>query len=305
MRSNADVVGTESTVESKRTFLLGNLGEAVEHAAVRVLAIGTLGLLLQSRLDKVKRQAEEGGEETGDGAGGEGLGSGGQVRVGLELGLGLAEEGELAKVESHGSHHRGCGAGPESSDAFALGYRCECIDDGLVVLAVGEGLEAITLHSDEGQVGRVTNHGSDTSSSETSSRSFREADLSSFLLGLCGEGAHHSIEQAQAGSGIDGLSEKACGQTSVQVKDLSIGNDLSSNGNGRRLGTSGSSLTSELDADLDHVDGLDYAGGDHATEAAVDEGEGSLGQRRSKHVLGNDNRVNPGSTEHVASSSTG
>lgn len=305
MRSDADIVGAESTVESQGTLLLGDLGEAVEHTAVGELAIGTLGLLLQPSLDEVEGQAEEGGEETGDGAGSEGLGSSGQIGVGLELGLGLAEEGELTEVESHGSDDSGGGTGPESTDTFALGNRGKGIDNGLVVLSLSQGLETVTLHSDKGQVGRVANHGSNTSSSETGGCSLGEADSSSFSLGSLLERSHEGVEDAQAGSGVDGLSEKTSGQTSVQVQNTSTSNDLSSDSDGAGLGARGSSLAGELDADLDHIDGLDNSGGNHAAEAAVDERKGSLGQRRSQKVLGDGNGVALGRTQDLAGLGSG
>lgn len=77
MRGNADVISAETAVESQKAFLLGHLGEAICHASIGKLSIRALGLLLQSRLDKVKGQAEETGKEAGNGAGGEGLGAGG------------------------------------------------------------------------------------------------------------------------------------------------------------------------------------------------------------------------------------
>lgn len=121
MGSNANVVGAETTVEAEDALLLGDLGEAVCHAAVGDLAVGALLLLLETGLDKVKGEGEEGGEEAGDGAGAEGLSLGGEVGVCLELGLGLAEEGELAKVEGHGSDDGGSGSGPEGGDSLVLG----------------------------------------------------------------------------------------------------------------------------------------------------------------------------------------
>ena len=54
MRSDADVICAEATVEATETLLLSDLGEAVGHASVGEFAIGTLGLLLQTCLDKVE-----------------------------------------------------------------------------------------------------------------------------------------------------------------------------------------------------------------------------------------------------------
>src|SRR6478735_11970836 len=162
VRSDADVVCTETTVEAAETLLLSNLGEAVHHAAVGKFAVGSLGLLLESCLDKVEGQREERGEETSNCTGSESLGAGREVGVVLKLDLRFTEESELTKVESHSSCDCGSSTGPESRDTFALGDAGESINDGLVVFSLSQGLEAVTLHSDESQISRVTNHGSDT-----------------------------------------------------------------------------------------------------------------------------------------------
>lgn len=305
MGSNADIVGAEATVEAESTLLLGHLDEAVHHASVGELAVGTLLLLLQSSLDEVEGQTEEGREETGNGTSTERLGAGREVGVGLELGLGLAEEGELTKVESHGADDSRGSTGPESGDALVLGDATEGIEDGLVVLSLGEGLQAVALHSDEGQIGGVSNHGSDGTGRETSTGTLSETDLSTLGLGSRGHGAHEGVEEAQAGSGIDGLSEKTGGETGVEVKDLAVGHDLSSDREGRGPGTGCGTLAGELDADLDHVDGLDNTGGNHAADAAVDKGEGSLDEGRPQEVGGNDTRLAPGGVHDLGGLGTG
>ncbi|KAI6753339.1 hypothetical protein HG531_005508 [Fusarium graminearum] len=202
-----------------------------------------------------------------------------EIGVLLELDLGLTEEGKLTKVESHGAGHCGSSTGPKSTHTFALCDAAESINDGLVVLSLGEGLEAVALHSNEGEISRVTDHGSNTTSGKTSSGSLLETNCSAFSLCSGGQVAHQCVEHAQAGGG---------------VKELSAGDDLSSDSQGTGLGASGSSLASELDANLDHVDRLDDCGGYHAGNASVDEGEGGPHERCVKKVIGNSGRVASG-----------
>jgi len=117
VRCNSNVVCAEAAIEAQQTFLPRHLLEAVEHTLVRECAIRSPGLLLQARLDEVERQAEERREEAGDCGGRKGFGLWRQI-VRRQLRLGLAEESELAEVESHGAYHGRKAAGPERCDAF-------------------------------------------------------------------------------------------------------------------------------------------------------------------------------------------
>lgn len=121
MGSNADVVSTETTVESEDAFLLGHLDKTIRHTLVRELAVSTTRLLLESGLDKVEGQTEEACEESSNGTGAQGLGLAGPLGALLELDLGLAEEGKLAKVQSHGTDDGGGSASPESCNTLVLG----------------------------------------------------------------------------------------------------------------------------------------------------------------------------------------
>lgn len=67
MGRNSDIVGSEASVESQPALISNHFSSTVEKAVVWELSIWASGLLLQSRLDKVKGQAEEGSKEAGDG----------------------------------------------------------------------------------------------------------------------------------------------------------------------------------------------------------------------------------------------
>ena len=56
-----------------------------------------------------------------------------------------------------------------------------------------------------------------------------------------------------------------------------MGDDVSGDGERGGSGPRFDALAGELEADFDHVDGLDAGGGGHAGEAAVDEGQGGAG----------------------------
>lgn len=106
--------------------------------------------------------------------------------------------------------------------------------------------------------------------------------MSSIGLGLGSEVLHQGVKDAQAGSGVDGLSEEASGETSVQVHSLAAGDDLSSDRQGGGLGASCRSLAGELDADLDHVDGLNDRSGHHTADATIDKRQGGPHDGRVK-----------------------
>lgn len=291
MGSNADIVCAETAVEAHDALLLSNLGEAVRHGLVRELAVGALGLLLKASLDEVEWQREERGEEASNGRGSQGLGLGRHLGVLLELGLGLAEEGELTEVESHGTDDRGGGAGPEGGNTLRLCDAGEGVNDALVVLALSQGLEAIALHADQSQVGRVAEHGGQTSGSEAGGGTFLEAYGLALLLGAGAELAHEGVEEAQAGRGVDSLAEETSGQAGIEVECLAASENFSCDGQGSGLRAAGDTLAGKLDADLDHVDGLDDGGGDHATDTAVDEGQSRPHQRGVEEVVGDGDGV--------------
>jgi len=54
VRCDSDVVGTETTIKPHQSFILDNLLGAVDEALVRVRAIGSFRLLLESGLNEVK-----------------------------------------------------------------------------------------------------------------------------------------------------------------------------------------------------------------------------------------------------------
>ena len=86
-----------------------------------------------------------------------------------------------------------------------------------------------------------------------------------------------SVKETQPGGCVDGLAEQAGGKAGVQIEDFTAGDDvacyLDGGGPRARLDT----FAGKLEANLDHINGLDDRGGCHAGKSAVDKGEGGAG----------------------------
>ena len=274
MGCDPHVVRAEPAVKPQPTLLLRDLTSAVEQTLVRQLArLGVLLLLLQTGLDEIERQRQETGEEAGDTGGGKGLVLRGQAGVLLQLALGFGEEGQLAEVEGHGADDGGEGAGPEGADALTLGDAEQGVDDGAVVGALLRSLEAVGLHADEGQVGGVSDHGCNTTCHQTGASALAEGHLAVGVVSALGQGFAEGVEEAQTRGGVDGLAQETRGQAGVEIADLPGGNDIASDAERTRFGARPGALTGQLQADLDHVDGLDDGGSRHASQTPVRKGK--------------------------------
>jgi len=78
------------------------------------------------------------------------------------------------------------------------------------------------------------------------------------------EALHECVEEAQARGGVDGLSEEARAKAGVEVCDFAGGDDVLEDADGGGFGAGFGALAGELEADFDHVDGLDDGGCCHA-----------------------------------------
>ncbi|CAP66577.1 uncharacterized protein PODANS_4_9130, partial [Podospora anserina S mat+] len=204
----------------------------------------------------------------------------------LQLRLGLAEESQLPKVERHGTHHRRSRTGPKSTNALALRNRSEGINHRLVILPFGHRLQPITLHADQRQIGRVAQHGSQTTGRQTSSGTLRKANLLSVRLGPGRQAAHKGVEKPNAGGRVHGLSEQTGREPGIQIERLSAGQDVASHRDGRRLRSTSHTLARKLDAHLDHVDGLNHRRGNHPAEAAIDKRKRRPDEGRVEEIAG-------------------
>lgn len=285
MRRDAHIVRAEPAIEPQQALLPRDLDEAVHHALVGQFPVGPALLLLQPRLGEVEGQAEEAGEEAGDGARGERLRLRRPRGARPQLRLGLREEGQLAQVERHGPHHGRRGAGPQPRDALGPHDGRHGVEDGLVVLALGDGLQAVRLHADEREIGRVADEGRDAARREAGARAFREADLRAFVLGARRECLHEGVEEAQAGRRVDGLAEEAGGEARVKIEDFALSQDLASHRYGRGFGSRRYALAGKLESDFDHVNGLDDRRGHHARYPTVDEWQGRSHDGRVEEVV--------------------
>lgn len=142
MRCDSDIICRERSVKSRNTLLLRHLPEAIHHSTIRQLPIRSLRLFLQSSLNEVKGQRHRRGKESCNCRSGQSLSLGAHIGA-LETGLGFGEECELTKVQSHGAHDGGRGAGPETDDTFVLNDAPECREDGGVVFALCQWLQTI------------------------------------------------------------------------------------------------------------------------------------------------------------------
>lgn len=215
------------------------------------------------------------------------------MRLVVELHLGLAEEGKLSEIQGHGTHDGGRGTSPQGADTLGPGNGHEGIDDGLVVLSVGQGLEPIALHANESQIGRVANHGGQGAGGQAGGGSVCKADLPTLSCGSCFEGCHECVEEAETSGGVYCLAQEPGRQAGVQIHDLAAGDDVSGDGERSGPGTAGAAFPGKLNPNLDHVDWLDDGGGDHAAEPAIDEGQGSSHVWSVEEVVGDGHSVGP------------
>lgn len=274
MRRNPNIIRRKPSIKPQPALLGGDLPETIQHPAVRHFPIRAPTLPLQSRLDEIKRQTEETGEKPGDATGRQRLRPGPPLRMLLQLHLRLAEKRQLPEIQRHRAGDRRQRPGPQRGHAFGFGDAREGVDDAAVVGALRRRLQPIALHADEGQIGGIPNHGGQAAGGQTRGGAFLEADGSAGGVGSGGEGVHEGVEEAEAGGGVDGLAQEAGGEARVQVQEFAVGDDVAGDLDGAGPGGGAGAGAGELEADFDHVDGLDDGCGGHAGEAAVEEGEG-------------------------------
>merc|ERR1719359_917192 len=165
MRCDSDIVSREATVEPQRALLPHHLPKAVKHALVRQLAIRALGLLLQTRLDEIKRKREERGEEAGNSTRRQGLRARPERRI-LQPGFGLREEGQLTEVERHGSHNRRIRTSPEAQHAFVPRNAGQRIPNTSIIR----------------QLRRVTSHGGQSAGHQSCTSPLAKANLPTLIF---------------------------------------------------------------------------------------------------------------------------
>lgn len=283
MWSDANIVCAKASIEPQHPLLLRDLPEAIAHALVRQRPIRRPLLLLQPRLDEIKRQAEETSKEPRHRTRRQRLRPRAQARP-LQPLLRLGEERQLAEIQRHRAHDRRRRARPEPAHALGLGNAGERVDDGLVVLALRQRLQAVGLHADERQVRRVADHGRQPARRQARGRALLEADAVALRLRAPRQLLHERVEEPQPRRRVDGLPQQARGQPRVQIQHLAGGDDLARHAQRRRLGPGARALAGQLQPHLDHVDGLDHRRGDHAGGAAVDEGQRAPHERRVEEV---------------------
>src|SRR4051794_20387567 len=102
MRSNPNVVCTETSIEPQDALLFRHFPETISHPFIWKSTISIPRLLLKSCLDKIKRQAEETGKEPSNRTRSQSLRPRAQRRI-LQLLFRLGEERKLSKIQRHSS----------------------------------------------------------------------------------------------------------------------------------------------------------------------------------------------------------
>lgn len=261
VRAHTEVVRRQTSPEASDAFLGEGLGEAVRHARVGHLAVGAGLLLLHLRLDVVEGQGADGSSHSCDHRAaelnleGRGIGAG-SLRGHL---LGSVVGDEHAHVEGTSSHHGGHGASPEGGDTLLGDDTREGIHDVLVVAALSLGQRGVSLHPDESQIARVAHEGTEGASSQRGASALQGRQALSVVL--VDSDPFREVEvDAETESSVDSLTQKGRVESSVEFFDTSDLEDLLGDADGGS-GTTG--LGAQLDAHLDHVNGLNASGGRH------------------------------------------
>ena len=79
---------------------------------------------------------------------------------------------------------------------------------------------------------------------------------------------HERVEEAQARRRVHSLAEQTSRQSSVEIHEFARGEKRARHAERGWFGTVANALAGELEADFDHVDGLDHGRCGHAGEAA-------------------------------------
>mmetsp|Transcript_127560 Transcript_127560/g.407986 ORF Transcript_127560/g.407986 Transcript_127560/m.407986 type:complete len:280 (-) Transcript_127560:57-896(-) len=269
MWRDAHVVGREAGPQTSDAADLDLLHGAIDRALEWHLTGHRIGLrLLDLCLDIVERQREEGGEEAGDGGRAEGL-SGSRDADRLELVLRQAVEAQHAEVQSHRTGRGRHGTLEETCGTLGLDDVRQGMPNSGVVPALRQRKHGVGLHPDERQIGGVADDRSDAAGAQGACRGLPEGHL----LALHRGGLREDVEEAEAGPGVEHLACEARAEALVKAADSLLAEQLLGDLDGAGAAALGAA---DLDAHLDHVHGLDAAGGQTAREAAGDEGLGCL-----------------------------
>lgn len=277
MGTHSEVVGGETSPETSDTLLGDGLHDAVGHALVGHLTGGVGLLLLHLGLDVVEGKGADSGGDGGDHGATEvdlRLGGIGSETLGGEVLSGIVRD-KHAHVKGNSSRHGGNGTSPESEDTLVSDNTGESVKDVLVVAALSLGKGGISLHADKGEIARVSNEGTEGSSGERSSSSLQNGEVLTIVLLLLDVFGEVEVDSETEGS-VDDLSEESRVESSVELFDTTDLVDLLGDVDGGG-GTTG--LRSELDADLDHVNGLNAAGGGHGRQGTNEEVLVEVGHR--------------------------
>mmetsp|Transcript_637 Transcript_637/g.862 ORF Transcript_637/g.862 Transcript_637/m.862 type:complete len:375 (+) Transcript_637:179-1303(+) len=257
--THSEVVGGETGPEASDALLGHGFGEAVTDGGVGELAVGASLLLLHLRLDVIEGEGANGSGHGRDHRAAEldleGRGGGAHRSSGNILGSLVGDK--HADVEGRGSHHGGDGTLPEGSDTLLGNDAGEGIEYVLVVSALSLGQGCVGLHAHKRQIARVAHEGTEGASEERAAGALKSGEVLTAVLVHFNPLSKVEVDSETEGT-VDDLSEQGGVESTVELLRATDAVDLLCNGEG---GSRAAHLRAKLDAHLDHIHGLDTAGG--------------------------------------------
>lgn len=241
--------GDEALVETERTLTLEHLGNAVSETVVE---LGVGGLVHKSSTDDVERRHSARHEETGR-EGGHELKRHTIGNVGLEDTLARIVASHLGGIEDHSTHNVGLDTLIETGKALSLHD------------LAGENLETLGLntlishHSRLEDIERVTGKGADTTGERTSQELAEETGI----LFVGADDTLDGLVETETEGGVGGLSQPGGTNTLVEGGGTLVGeHTLDDAGDTVVLLGRATSLTGDLEASLDDINGMDEGDSD-------------------------------------------
>mmetsp|Transcript_14678 Transcript_14678/g.44008 ORF Transcript_14678/g.44008 Transcript_14678/m.44008 type:complete len:307 (+) Transcript_14678:435-1355(+) len=262
-RRAAHEVDREAGPQAQDPALLHDLRGAVDGTLEGQLPLG-IGLhLLDLGLHEVEGQREvRPGEATDEGAA-EHL-RGVTAAHALQLLLRLRVEAEHAEVQGHRAGGGRLPALEAARGALLLHDAGDGVDGVPVATPLGLGQHGVSLHADQGEVGRVAGNRREAAGGQRAAGRLHEGRLLARLHHPGGEG----VVEGQARARVEHLPEVACAHAAIEALGALLGEHLL--GDRERAGAAALG-GAQLDPHLHHVDGLDGGGGHAAGQAAGDE----------------------------------
>ena len=244
MRSTTEVVSPEALPEGEDTFLLEDLHTAIPQVLVRhFLGDGIRRHVHQTSLHEVKRQGSESTAETRNGRGDE-IGGKTLTEVFIAELLGKIVGGEHTEVHGHGTEDHRKTTSPEGHQTFILGDTEQSVETVLVTTAFFNRTETIGLHTNHGNIERITDHTSKSTRGEGGESGGKEGNVTVVaLLQLVSE----DTVETETSSTVNSLSHERSRQTGIELHNTFVLNQILHDGHSTNV----LGLTNNLNTGLD------------------------------------------------------